>query len=109
MTVRWSGTSEVTLMNYLLLNLTQMAFKIKDVNVKSFQILEQFHHKALIPNSSVVSMLASDATTSTNGRALLSRRLTHADVLFFKCDPKRGLKVPPLRVSNTVAAEASSN
>lgn len=103
----------MTLMNDLLLNLTQMAFKIKDVNVKftsvlgSFLILEQFHHKALIPNSSVVSML--DATTSTNRGALLSRRLTHADVLFFKCDPKRGLKVPPLRVSNTAAAEAASN
>lgn len=98
----------MTLINYLLLNVTQMAFKIKDVNLKSFQILEQFHHKDLIPNSSVLSMLASDATTSTNRRTLLSRRLKHADVLFFKCDPKRGLKVPPLRVSNTVAAAASN-
>lgn len=89
-----------------------MVFRIKDVNLKSFQnriFLEQFLHKSLIPNRSVVSMLASDSTTSTNRRTVLSRHLTHADVLLFRPDRKRGLKVPPLHVSNTVAAEAVSN
>lgn len=86
-----------------------MAFRIKDGNLKSIQIREQFHHKSFIPNRSVVSMLASDSTTSTNRRTVLSRHLAHADVRCFRPDPKEGLKVPPLHVSNTVAAEAASN
>lgn len=49
-----------------------MAFIIKDVNVKSLF-------------RSVVFLLASDWTTSTNRRTLSSHRLTHADVLCHRC------------------------